>query len=752
MTLTGSNRSRNTGTTGTSGPQGSPKVPGPAAPGWVWPSAFLAAGIALVFAGLYGAVVTEQELSDPGAITRWGLPITKIIHNLAWSATAGVALFAATIIPRFPGAKKRGRQQEVAPDADEQPAYAGLLKLATISATVWTLSSVAQMIFTYSDLAGMPLNNSPGFSSGLLDYLMNISVGRAWFWMTVIAALTTTLIYALHSPTAMFWVTALSFIGIIPLALVGHSAAGDDHFAAVNAIGLHLLGVLLWVGGLMALMWVAPWLVGTSQLRRRNRPESFEPLIYTTVQRFSTLAGLAIFLVVFSGIASMVVRMARPTDILEPYGMLAVAKIFLTVVLGLLGLAHRQRVIPQLKTSTNEPAKNAKTLLWRLIGVEIVIMFAVMAIASVLARTEPPKPEERPLDASPARILTKYELPPELTPARWITEWRFNWLWVIVAILLLVWYLRGIAKLRQRGDTWSWYRTVSWIAGLIVLTWVTSGAPAIYGLVLFSAHMADHMLLTMVIPLFLVLGAPMTLALRALDSRQDGTRGPREWLLWLLNSWYAKIITHPIFAAINFAGSLVIFYYTPFFGFALGYHFGHELMNVHFLLTGFIFASVMVGIDPLPHRPNYPLRLVLLLATMVFHAFIGVSLTTSESLLEAAWFSSIGRDWGLSAIADQQMGGGIMWGTGEFPTVLMAIITLYQWRQSDVHSTARRDKRVDRQGDAELDAWNAMYAQMAEQDAHDVTTGAPRLPAQLPDTPAATRGRNNRSNPDLPQE
>src|SRR5699024_6245114 len=346
--------------------------------------------------------------------------------------------------------------------------------------------------------------------------------------------------------------------------------------------------------------------------------------------------------------------------------------------------------------------------------------------------SEPPKPEEIPPDASPARITTKYELPPELTAIRWITEWRFNWLWVAVAIFLAVWYLRALKKLADRGDKWPVARTIFFFVGLAILVWDTSSAPAIYGLVLFSAHMVNHMILTMVIPIFLVLGAPITLALHSMASRKDGTRGPREYMLIMLQSKYAKVSTHPLFAAMNFAGSLVIFYFTPLFECALRYLFGHELLTTHFLLpgplladewlyshfllTGFVFASVMIGIDALPNRPTYPLRLRVLIATMVFHAFIAVALAGSDSLLMAEWFSAIGRDWGLSAIDDQKMGGAIMWGTGEFPTVAMALIVLLRWRQDDLQRTKRRDERVDQHGDADLDELNEYYARMVVAD------------------------------------
>lgn len=680
-------------------------------PNWLWPVAVITGVAFLIVIGISSGVTAVQQLSDPGALTRWALPATKIIHNMAWSLTFGALMFAAIILPRFTAMPKRGRP--VADDAKEHPAYTRSLHIASVSAVIWTFSAIAQIIFTYSDVAGMPVNTSEGFSSGMLDYVLAIAVGRAWFWMTIIAAVVTSLVFAVRTPTAMAWGAVLALLGIVPLALVGHSSSGDDHFAAVNSIGLHLLGVLLWVGGLVLLAMLAPTLSGTSQLKPKIKKGHTQPLVYTVLTRYSAIAGVAIALVAGSGVANAAIRMENIEHFMAPYGQMVLLKGALTVVLGLIGLAHRVRVIPRLKTGTTQPPENTRKILWRLISVELVIMVGIMTTASILGQSEPPKPEEIPPDASPARITTKYELPPELTAVRWITEWRFNWLWVAIVIFLAIWYIRALQKLAARGDKWPIARTIFFFIGLAILVWDTSSAPAIYGLVLFSAHMVNHMILTMLIPIFLVLGAPITLALRSIASRKDGTRGLREYMLAVLNSKYSKVITHPIFAAVNFAGSLVIFYFTPVFEFALRYHIGHELMNTHFLLTGFIFASVMIGIDPLPNRPTYPLRLVILIATMVFHAFIAVALTGSDSLLMAEWFSAIGRDWGLPAIDDQKMGGAIMWGTGEFPTVAMALIVLYRWRTEDIQHAKRRDARVDKYGDADLDELNEYYARMA---------------------------------------
>lgn len=689
-------------------------------PRWAWVLVAVAAVVTLVLAASVTGVTAYRQLSDPGALTRWGLPIAKLVHNLAMPVTLGALIFAVAILPHHVAGVRSRRTK----DADrgqplpEHPAFTLLMRVAAVASAVWTLSALSLVVLTYSDLSGMALDPGHGFTAGLLGYIEQISVGQAWFWVTVIAAVVTTLTIAVRSLTGLAWTAVLGLIGIVPLALIGHSASGDDHTGAVNSIGLHLLGVVVWTGGLLVLALISGRLTGPNGAGSKGtaQRQGPGPLVHTVLARYSLLAGLGLATVAASGAVNALIRMDQWSQLVSPYGVIVLAKLAGTLVLGAIGLLHRRWIIPRLATGTAAPPVDARRLLWQLIAVEAVIMGAVMGLATILGRTAPPVPEELAPDATPARILTGYELPPELTGAQWIAAWRWDWLWVAICLFLALWYVRSAVRLHRRGDTWPVLRTVSWLVGLAVLLWATSGAPAVYGQVLFSAHMVGHMTLTMISPLFLVLGAPITLALRALPARSDGTRGPREWILVIVHSWWGRFITHPVVAGMNFAGSILVFYYTDFFGFALREHVGHEFMNVHFLLTGFLFATVMVGVDPLPRRPMYPLRLVLLLATMAFHAFIGVAMTGSTSLLQASWFGSIGRDWGPSAIADQQIGGAVMWGIGEVPTVIMAVIAAYQWWRSDQKESRRQDRKADLDDDAELKAWNRMYARLDEQE------------------------------------
>ncbi len=674
-------------------------------PGWQL------AGVVALFVGLAAALLfsgaaAARQVSDPGALVRWGLPVSKAVHNVSLATVIGGLLFAVGILPRS-HASSRSKDK----DAPEHPAFARALAVAAAAGATWTLSAIAVLVLSYSDIAGQGISGDPEFTRSLVFFMTDIETGRAWLSVVIIAAVVTTALFGVRSRGALAAALVLSLIGLVPAALIGHSSSSDDHEGAINSLGLHLVGVSAWLGGIIVLALLSNVLAG-ARTAADGRSDITEP----TLRRFSALAGFAFVLVFASGVVNASIRVTSWGDLFgSSYGQLILAKAAATLVLGGIGLMHRQWVIPQLGSPGS--GLSARRVLWQLVAAELLIMGATSGIAVALGRSAPPQLATFAPDASPAFILSGYDLPPELTPERWLTEWRLDWLWVAVAGFGLVSYVLGVRKVRQRGDKWSWFRAVNWVIGLAVLTYVTSGPPSVYGRVMFSAHMVDHMALTMVAPIFLVLGAPVTLALRALTPRRDSSRGPREWLLIFVHSKFSQLVTHPLFAAANFAGSIVLFYYSEAFGYAMRDHVGHELMNLHFALTGYIFVLTMIGTDPLPRRAPYPMRLLLLLATMGFHAFFGVAIMGGTGLLAADYFGNLGRTWGAPALLDQQMGGAVAWGIGEVPTLLVAIGVAVMWSRSDARESKRTDRAADRNNDADLTAYNDMFAKLAERDA-----------------------------------
>lgn len=122
---------------------------------------------------------------------------------------------------------------------------------------------------------------------------------------------------------------------------------------------------------------------------------------------------------------------------------------------------------------------------------------------------------------------------------------------------------------------------------------------------------------------------------------------------------------------------------------------------------------MLIGRDPLPDRPPHFLRVIILLATMAFHAFFAIALMSSEQLIQADWFGNMGHGW-FPAMDDQHTGGELMWGLGEVPAVIMGVIAVVQWARDDTREMKRVDREADRTGDAELEDYNLMLEQMAE--------------------------------------
>ncbi|TQK76782.1 putative copper resistance protein D [Rarobacter incanus] len=636
----------------------------------------LALPIALVAAAWTGAL-QPAALLDAGPITRFGLPIVDVLDDIAAAAAVGGLLLAAGLVPT------RSTQRMA-------------LVVASCAGVAWTIAATAKLILTASNTMGLPLSD-PGFAAGIEKFVTQLEGGVALSVVPIAAAIVVLVALASSTPTGAGWGLALSSVALAAAATLGHSASATGHHTAVVAMFVHLVGACAWIGPLIGM--VALWALRAIDGRQ----------LAVTLRRYSTVALWACVAVAISGVANGILRLNSVSDLGTKYGLLLLAKTIGFAVLIGCGAAHRRWVL-------RGPIRSVGAVFWRLAAVEIAMMGAVSGLAVALASSAPPNQGLPPANITAAWLITGYELPPAPNLANYFTQWWPDVLFGTLALAGLVVYWAWYLRLRRRGDHWPALRLASWTTAMVVFAWVTSGGPAVYGHILFSGHMLQHMLLAMVIPLFLVASAPITLALRALPTRHDQSRGPREWILTLVHSRWAQFFANPIVAACNFAGSMIVFYYTPAFEYSLRTSVGHAAMVIHFTLAGYLFANALVGIDPGVKRPTYPLRLVLLLATMAFHAFFGVTIMSSDNLFVADWFGWMGRPWGASALDDQIQGGEIAWGIGEIPTFLLAVFVAYGWAKSDERSARRRDRQADRAGDRELQDYNAMLAKLADTD------------------------------------
>lgn len=624
-----------------------------------------------------GMTVANSGPGSANAFLGWALPTVRIVVDAGLAVTIGSVVLALWALP------------------SSSPAYSRAVLTGAVASFVTTIFAGLTAVFTFANVSNLPVSLSPAFIDGLGFFFTNIGIGQAWLAVTVISAVGTVLLFLVTHQTALFFVGLLSLSALLPLALQGHAAGTEGHGLAVTGLGLHLLWVCIWLGGLAALVIVRPLL---------------DPGRLAVVSaRYSTLALIAFIVVATSGVLSAWLRLGTLDNLVTPYGVLVIAKSLALIVLGILGVWQRGVALRRMG------AARPRAFAW-LVVVELAVLGAATGLAQALARTAPPVNQTPAAAPSPAQILTGEPLPPELTLSRYLTEWRIDPLWLLICAFGIFFYIAGVARLRRRGDSWPWYRSVLWTLGLLVLFYITNGGINAYEHVLFSAHMAAHMTLGMMIPIFLVLGAPVTLAMRAIHKRDDGSRGAREWILLAVHSWYGRFIANPIVATVLFVGSLWIFYYTPVFRWAITDHIGHEWMVFHFLLAGYLFVQSLIGIDPGPKRFSYPLRLVQLFAAMTVHAFFGLAIMQGEGLLLADWFGAMGRTWGEPPLVDQQSGGAIAWSVGEIPSVVLAVILAMQWSRDEARIAKRLDRQAARDEDAQLRAYNEMLGTLSGKD------------------------------------
>jgi len=631
--------------------------------------ALVAAAIAgLWFAMELGGASHASGLGDTGDLVRWGAPILKMIASLAGGLVIGGLGVALFVLPPGTPANRT-------------------LNLVLGAGIVWVLSLVAYIVFTYFTVVGAEFNFDEGFDANFGFFVMETNLGRLLLIATGLSVVATTVVAIARRP---FWLAVAFLVAVAsawPFAEMSHSGTMANHGLAINSLVLHIVFVSLWTGGLTTTV--------VAMAFGANRTDA--------LRRYSSIALLSIAIVAITGTASAIIRIGTFDNLGSEYGILILVKATAVVILALLGARWRKAIIPHLD-STRGVAGFAL--------LETAILGVVVGLATGLARTAPPIEQTLTGPVTPAEILTGRILPGEWTWTAAFTSWNIDLIWTLFAVFTSIFYLWGVERLRRRGDTWPTHRPIMWVGAMAILVYTTSGGVAVYGEFLFSAHMIEHMLLTMLIPVGIVLAAPVTLVARAIEVRHDGSRGMREWFLGIIHSKWIGFVGHPLVSTVVFGLSLMVFYYSPLLSWASTTHLGHEWMILHFLLAGYLFVQALIGVDPSPHRTSYPVRMILLMGTMGFHAFFGLSLMTGTSLLLPEWFGAMGRTWGDSPLVDQQVGGAIAWGIGELPTLILSAMVVRSWIRSDEREAKRSDRQAVRDHDAELEGYNAMLEKL----------------------------------------
>lgn len=609
-------------------------------------------------------------IPDPGAFVGWALPAATFVGRLAIVAVVGLLLAAVFLLT--------STMDEV------EGLSVSAVRLASRWAWVWAVASLVVFVLTVSDVFARPLMDlSPRLVTSLA---FDTPLGRALLVQAAVAVvLAVACRWTLGVRSLALWL-GVALAGLLPVSLIGHASSAGSHDLATTSLFLHVVGVCVWVGGLAGLGWVG--------LRGSKR-------LPAAIERYSALAVWAFAVVAVSGIANASVRLVGWGDVFgSSYGRLVVAKVVALSGLAVFGILQRRRLAA------------AGRGFAALAASELLLMAATIGLAVALGRTPTPASD---VVTTRADELIGGDMPPAPSVAHLIVGWAPTGVALAVVALGGALYLKGLLVLRRRGVVWPVGRTVAWVLGLLVIAWAGLGGLGQYSHVLFSAHMVSHMMLAMVAPIFLVLGAPVTLALRTLPGpRQPGEVSPRGLLLAFLHSRFARVVTHPVVGPALFVGSLFGLYFTPAFGGLMGSHWGHAAMQLHFIAVGTLYYYVLIGIDPSPRSLPPLVRFGVLMVTIPFHAFFSIAVMSASTVIAGDYWRALDRPYRTDLLADQYLGGSISWAMGEVPLILVMGALFVQWIRSDAREARRLDRAADRDDDAELVAYNARLRDLAE--------------------------------------
>lgn len=651
-----------------------------------WTVIVAVAALAGTVAGAIGALslmdaLLATGLPNPGPTTTYGLPFVRAAAEVAAAVAIGAFLLAAFFVPPQPSGVL---------DVDGYRS----LRLGSAASAALAVLSALMVPLSVSDISGQPITSfrEPGqlwLIAGQIDTI------NAWRWMAFIA-----FAVAVCSRMVLRWswtpvLVLASMVSLLPLALVGHSASGGAHDLGTNSLLIHLMSAAPWAGGLVALLVHA--------LRNGGHLD-------LAAQRFSKLALWCYIAVGASGIINAFIRVRLSDIFTTTYGWLLVGKASALLILGCLGYAQRRTAI----TALIARPLNRRPLI-RLCSVEALIFGVTFGIAVGLGRTPPPPPLT--LNPSVVEVAVGYPITGPPTVHRLMFDWRFDLIFGTAAIVFAVAYLVGVARLRARGDAWPVGRTIAWLSGCFFLLIATSSGLGRYMPVMFSMHMIAHMMLSMLVPVLLVLGGPVTLMLRVLPAAgPNNAPGLREWVQVALHSSYSRFLTHPLVATALFIGGFYGLYLSGLYDAAVSVHAAHLAMNVHFLFSGYLFYWTAIGIDPSPRLLPPVAKLGIVMVSLPLHAFFGVILMGTKSILGEQYYRSLDLPWPIDLASDQHTAGAITWAAGEMPLMVVMVALFVQWSRSDERLARRHDRAADRDHDADLAAYNAMLAEMARRD------------------------------------
>lgn len=561
-----------------------------------------------------------------------------------------------------------------------------LLASARRWSLLWAIGAIALIPVNAADTNGVPL----GYVVGSLgDFLASTQTSQAWL---LTAAVAVALALGCWLSTTWRWtvgMVVLAILASLPTVVTAQVSVGAGHDLATDAAIFFTLAITLWFGAIWATSATAG-AIGPGVAQRRTQ----------------RIGAVAVVIAIIARLGIGAFEMAGQSLLDWGYGVGLIASMIILLALAVRLLLRWRRV-----AGLQEGAGH-KLLAGSVVDLALVVFF--LGLQTALLRLVPPRYLVR---QTPTENYLGYNLPgpPQVTEA--LLPGRPNLLLLVTSITMIGLYLWGVLRLHRNGDKWPISRTICWIMGWLLVVILIGSRMWTYSSATFSWHMVVHMTLNMGAPALLVLGGPLTLILRTTRTHAHGQPvGLHDVVSAVLNWRLVHFLLHPILVWIFFVGSLYVLYFSPLFGLAMRYHWAHQLMAVHFLIIGYLFYWLVIGVDRPPRSLPHIAKLGYIFAAMPFHAFFAVAVLSGGAIIGENFYVSLDLPWLTDLAAQQRAGGQVTWATGEIPLFIVIIALVAQWFAQDQREARRKDRAADNGHDDSLAAYNEMLAALAARD------------------------------------